>query len=551
MSSAPSHWSRDLYAAALITVLSIPQGIAYAMIAGMPPAAGLYAAALPTVVGSLLRSSRHVITGPTNALSLLVGAMIAQHASLDPIAAGGLLAILVGAMQAGAGLLRLGVLVDYISTSVVTGYITGAGVLIAAGQLGNLTGTPMGDSPLPWQIMGWVHGLGAVELAPLGLGIGSAAAILALRRLRPRWPSEILVIGLATAAVPLLGLHTQTLADLGTIPGGLPAFGLPLEALPHLAILLPVAVAASLLSLVESSSVARSISAHTGQPLDLDREFLGQGAANIVAGMTSAYPTSGSLTRSALNHSVGGTTRWAGAIAGVAMLAVPTVAGPWLDRIPLAALAGLLMVVATNLVDLTRIRRVLLSNRGDAMAFGATLMGTWVLPLDRAIVLGVGISLVLFLRRARTLVISELRIDPDGRLVESMDGSGEGYPGIRVLHVEGQLFFAAARELEAALNAVIADPTVGVLILRLKRTQGLDLTTAEVLIAASERLQETGRHLFLVGMRPDTMNALQTSGAADHLGKDHLFPTQRRWFAATEDAIAAARALQHISDGPE
>jgi len=547
MTATPSSLKRDLGAALAVTVLSIPQGIAYAIIAGMPPAAGLYAAALPTIVGSLLRSSRHVITGPTNALSLLVGAMIAQHAELDPVSASGLLAVIVGIMQLAAGVFRLGVLVDYISTSVVTGYITGAGVLIAAGQLGNLTETPLGQGHLPQQLWGWAQSLDQLHAAPLCVGLASAAGILALKKVRPRWPSEVLVIAAATVVVYAMDLQVRTLTDLGAIPRGLPAFGLPLDALPHLAIVLPVAVAASLLSLVESSSVARSISSRTGQRLDLDREFLGQGAANVVAGVVGAYPTSGSLTRSALNHTAGATTRWSGALAGATMLAVPTVIGGWLDQIPLAALAGLLMVVASSLVDLVRIRRIVESDREDALAFGATLLGTWILPLDQAILLGVGISLVLFLRRARHLVISEMRLDGDGRLVEAVDGRGERYEGVRILHVEGQLFFAAARELEFSLNQLIADPEVHVLILRLKRTQGLDLTTAEVLVAASARLQASGRHLFLVGMRPATMASLHRSGAVEHIGDDNLFPTQRRWFAATEDAVTAARAILEAS----
>ena len=404
-----AHLRQDLRAALSVTVLSIPQGIAYAIIAGMPPAAGLYAAALPTVIGSLLRSSPHVITGPTNALSLLVGAMIAQHADLDPVSAGALLALIVGVMQVAAGILRLGVLVDYISTAVITGYITGAGVLIAAGQLGHLTETPMGSGYLFEQIWGWALSVHTLQPAPITLGLISALSILALKTLRPRWPSEVLVIAVATVAAGLLHLEVRTLADLGGIPGGLPGFSLPSEAMAQLGIVLPVAVAASLLSLVESASVARSLSARTGQPLDLDREFLGQGAANLVAGVAGAYPTSGSLTRSALNHAAGARTRTSGVIAGATMLLIPTLAGGWLDGIPLPALAGLLMVVAFSLVEPTRIRRIVESDREDALAFGATLMGTWILPLDRAILLGVGISLALFLRRARHLVITEMR----------------------------------------------------------------------------------------------------------------------------------------------
>ncbi len=523
---------RDFAAALAVTFMAAPQGVAYALIAGLPPAMGLYAACLPAIVGSLLRSSNHVVAGPTNALSLLIGTAVIGS-GMDPTSTALTLAFMVGAIQLGAGLLRLGVLVDYISTPVVVGYITGAGVLIAVGQVPNVVVSPVA----------------------VGTALAVAAGIVGFRYFKPEFPAAALLIAITTLAswaADFEALGVQRIGDLAAIPHGLPPLTLPVLTPERVLDLMPIAVAATVLSLVESSAVARAISAQSGQHLDLNSEFRGQGLANVAAAFTGGYPISGSLGRTTLNYKMGAQTRWAGVFSGVLILGVLLVLGPALNYTPICGLAGLLFVVAYDLIDRDRIRKVVLSGTGDAMAFGATLVGTWVLPLDKAIYLGVIISLVVFLRRSSHLVARDLRLGPRGNLREfDLDeAGGGGCERIRILHIEGQLFFAAASELEAALTEATSDPRIAVLIVRLKRTQGLDITAAEVLRATGKRLQSQGRHLLLVGMREPAMQVLRASGISDELGTDHLFPTRRRWFAAMNEAIGAALALVEEHEEP-
>jgi len=518
-------WQADVVAAVAVTFMAVPQGVAYALIAGLPPAAGLYAAAIPVIVGAVARSSRFVVTGPTNALSLLVGAMAVGQLGVPPVQAALLLALLVGLLQVGAGLLRLGVLVNYISGPVVLGYITGAGVLIGVGQWRHLVADP-------WSI---------------GTGLAVAAGIVALRWGLPRLPGAVVMLSLATAAswaADFGALGVARIADLASIPVGLPPLTLPPMNLELARALVPVAIAATVLSLVESSSVARTLAAKTGEPIDLDRDFLGQGLANVAAAFFGGYPTSGSLSRSALNYSAGATSRASAALSGVAMLGVLAVLGPVVDHTPISALAGLLLVVAVDLVDLEQIRRVVSGGRrGDLLAFAGTLIGTWVLPLDQAILLGVAISIGMFLRRVRHLTLRRLVLE-DGLLREAKrDAADPSCPAVRILHVEGQLFFAAAPILEAALNEATADPAVRVVILRMKRSQGVDATTAGMLRGAAERMAERGQHLILVGMRSRAMEILQIGGVVDALGPDKIFPTEPGWFAAMNRAIASAVTL--------
>ena len=534
----------EVMAALTVTLMSVPQGVAYAIIAGLPPAMGLYAGALPAIVGSLFRSSRHVVTGPTNALALLVGTSVAG-AFDDPAAAAVTLALMVGGIQLLAGFLRLGTIVDYVSAAVVTGYITGAGILIGAGQLRNLTGSPGERGNLIEQLSSWVEGLEALHPLSLVVGLATAISILVLRRWFGRSVSAMAAISaslVAAWALDLGGQGVQLVRDLSSVPQGLPPFSLPD---PTLVLpLMPVALAGVLLSLVESTSVARSIASRSGQRLELTREFIGTGLANITAGLFSAFPVSGSLSRSALNEQSGATTRLAGAASGVLMLVVLLGLGPIVDLVPVASLAGLLVVVAVDLVDMPRIRRLVRASLSDRLAFAGTLLGTWVLPLDQAIAVGVGINIVLFLRQSQLLVVRELWVDRNQRLIE-VDPDDEPpanlfvCSAIRILHLEGPLFFGAAGELDAALQRVVQDPDAKVILVRVKRAHGLDFTTASVLIATHQRLQEQGRTLLLVGMRPNVMQLMRRTGVAEVM-QGHLFPTKRGWFVAMNDALAHA-----------
>ena len=404
---------------------------------------------------------------------------------------------MVGVMQFAAGALRLGAFVDYISNPVVLGYITGAGLLIGMGQLPNVTGTAGGQGWLGERLWGWSQGLGATDPMTVALALSTTALIVVLRRISKRLPSAIIALGLSTLVCWFFGLHDQglkTIADLAPIPQGLPPLTWP--DLSLLKALFPVAVACTVLSLVESSAVARSIAADTRQRLTLSVEFTGQGLANIAAGLFGGYPTSGSLARSAINHQAGARSRYGGIVAGVLMLLILLVAGPVVNETPLAALAGLLLVVATDLVKTDRIRQTLNSNWADQISFAGTLLGTWVLTLDQAIYVGVAISIVFFLRQARVVNIRQLSITEDQTLVESSVGDFGGLQAqpIRILQLEGHLFFGAVGQLQSAVELVMQAPQLKVLILRLRQAHGMDVTVAAKLVELQEQLHQEGKH---------------------------------------------------------
>jgi SulP family sulfate permease len=545
----------DLASAVAVLFLTVPQGLAYATVAGLPPAMGLYAASIPAIVGSLVHSSRHIVVGPTNSLSLLVGGAVLASSSHSPVEVAIALALGVAVFQVVATALRLSAVVDYVSSPTVLGYITGAGVLIAVGQLHHLTATEGPRGRLWTTLGGWIEVLPEASSLPVlvgGLTIATLVVVrLVGRKLGRRLPAALLVMVFGIAADLVFDLQSRglrVLSDLAPIPSGLPPLTLPS---PALAIeLAPFALACAMLSLVESNAIARSIAARTGQHLDSKREFLGQGLANLSAAFCGGYPVSGSLVRSSLNQQSGAKSRAAGALTGVLMLVVLLLFASLFDHIPLSCLAGLLVVVGWDLIDVKRIRTVLRTSWGDRLTFAVTMIGTWVLPLDKAIYLGVGLSLVWFLRKARLLTVRELVITPAGLLQEHRLGASLGEhrrcSSIRLIQVEGALFFGSAGELRVALDKVALEPGVRVLIVRVKRARGLDATVAEAFTSLAAGMRERGQHLLLAGMNVDMMRVLERSGAAAEIGAEQLFPTQTRWFAALE--AAKQRALSLVGD---
>ncbi len=361
-----------------------------------------------------------------------------------------------------------------------------------------------------------------------------------MRAIDRRIPAAILALASATVIsvvfdLPAKGL-TQ-LGDLSAVPVGLPPFTLP--GVPSMA-LLSLGLATMVLSLVEASAVARSLADQTGDPLDSTREFVGQGLANLSAAFFGGYPVGGSLSRSKLNHQAGAKTRMAGVFAGLLTLLVLMVAGPVAEKTPIASLAGLLLVVAWDLVDRERIAMAMNSALGDKVAFVTTVAGTWLLPLDKAIYLGVAISIALFVRRASALVVRPMRVDASGRLREVPVAEASA---ISVLQVEGALFFGAAPGLRDALAAAGSTEEVRAIVVRLKRTQGLDMTCLDVLARAATTLRERGKVLILASTPPVAMERLASTGIDEIIGRENIFPTCEGWFVAMDHALERAVAV--------
>ncbi|MBT6177578.1 MAG: SulP family inorganic anion transporter [Deltaproteobacteria bacterium] len=498
------HARADFLAASSVLFMAIPQGIAYALIAGIPPVMGLYAATVPTIVGSLMRSSRHVITGPTNALSLLFAGTLALNLSADPAEIALTTALMVGLFQILAGWFRVGALIGLISSSVVLGYITGAGVLIAVGQLPNLTGTSAAHGNIYQMLSGWFAQLDSVSWLSVSIGLTTTLFIAALKKFRQTLPSPVIAIVLATLCSSIFGLSEGGLSiiqNISPIPSGFPQFTQPdLSLVPSL---LPIAFALTMLSLVESSSVARTLAFESKQPIDNNVEFSGQGLANITAAFCGGYPISGSPSRSKLNQVAGAQTRMAGVLSGTMMLAVLAGFGELINQTPLAALAGLLMIVAWDLIDLPRIRATLRSALADKVSFLITLVATCTLTLDLAIYTGIALSILMNIMGYRKLRAFQYSIrGTELQATPLSDSPGLTDMVFRVVGLDGKLFFGAETKLRKILKQVLTPEVTRCVVIHIEDKSQIDFSIATCILEFSNQLQAQDGTLILSGLSP-------------------------------------------------
>ncbi|MCU0558493.1 MAG: SulP family inorganic anion transporter, partial [Desulfobacterales bacterium] len=345
----------DVVAGLTVAVVAVPQSMAYALIAGVPVQYGLFASIVPTIVACLWGSSAHLVTGPTTAVSLVVFTTLSELAragSAHYLELALLLAFFVGVIQLGMGVARLGVFLNFVSHSVILGFSTGAAVLIGFKQIPNFLGVKLEKGvSLPGALWSLLTSLSGVHAPTLALGLLTVLVVVVLKKLRPAWPGTLLAMLLTGLLVGAFDLGAQGVAVVGAIPRSLPPFHLPAVGWDeHIGRLVPGALAIAILGLVEAASIAKAIAGQTHQRINLNQEFLGQGLANLAAGLFSGYPGSGSFTRSAINFRSGGKTPMSGIISGVAVAVTVLAAAPLAAHLPVAALAGALLVISWEMI---------------------------------------------------------------------------------------------------------------------------------------------------------------------------------------------------------
>ncbi|MBN1937667.1 MAG: SulP family inorganic anion transporter, partial [Anaerolineae bacterium] len=394
----------DLIAGLTVAIISLPQSIAFALISELPAQVGLYTAIVGSIVGALWGSSNHLQTGPTNTTSLLVLSTllaVAQPNTPEYLAAAGMMALLVGLFRLLLGLARLGVLVNFVSDSVIVGFTSGAGILLIFNQIRNLLRLEIPSTPTLWQTIPLiVTHLLQTHWPSLLIGAATIAIIVVLRRINPRWPGPLIAMVAASAVVALLGLDAQGVRIVGAMPHGLPQLArLPLGDWKLASQLATGSLAIAVIGLVETISIARMVAARTGQRLDSNQEFVGQGLANIASAFFSGYTCAGSFTRTPVNYEAGARTPLASAFSGLLVLVVMLVLAPLAAYVPLAALAGTLMLTAYGLIDKTKIARVWRSAPGDRLIMIVTCAGALALPLQYAVLSGIALSVGYYLIR--------------------------------------------------------------------------------------------------------------------------------------------------------
>ena len=544
----------DLWAGLTIAAVAIPQCIAFALLIGVPVPAVVASAIVGTVLCSLFCSSRHLVVGPTNTISIILASALLTLAAepLAPLQKVLLIGFLMGAIQLAAGLSGLGKITQFVSRSVIVGYTTAVGILIAVGQLGSLLGIARApDVSLPGTLRHLVTSFFTLNLNHVTAITGLVALflILTLRRWRPRWPDGLPVLLLAGGASYIFNLHNYGVAvvgDLGAISGGIPLFsGFPLNA--DTARLIPeitsIAVAAAILGMLESVTVAKSLAAKTGQPIDPNQELIGMGVGNLVGSGFGATPGSASFLRSAANLQSGGRTQWSVVASGVFVLLIVVAISPVLAYIPIAAIAAYLVVIAVRLFQPSQIFLVRHSTSADAAVFWISLIAALFLKLDTAIFVGIGVSLVFFLQKASAPALTEHAFNDVGQLAEIDSPAERNNAQISIVHVEGDLFFGAADIFQDGVRRLAADPNIHVFILRMKNARHLDATTVMALDQLHDYLKSENRHLLISGVHGDVALVLKRSGLAARIGLENMFPAEENPTLATKKALQRAQQL--------
>ena len=535
----------DLTAGMLSALLVLPQGFAFASLAGLPPEYGLYTALLPCVIAALLGCSWHMVTGPTNANSL------ALFATLAPLAAVGspayiqlalVVTVMVGLMQWLVGVLRLGSAANFISPSALRGFMTGAAALIALHSLVDFFGLP----PPAQHATGAVLAHLAQNLSrgvPAAWVVGGVTLVLAvgLKRMLPRWPFMLIALIAGSALAYSMGGAVKV---VGSIPAIWPAFHLPQVRLESLPELLSIAFALTIVALGQSISVAKTVAQRSGQAIDANREFRGQGAANVVGGFFSCYVACGSVNRSMPNFEAGARTPLAAVFSACLLLLLLAFSAPLLSHIALPAIAALLLWVASSLIDVPGWKKLWRQSRADFSIAAATALATISIRLEMAILLGTMLSLVVYLHRTSRPPMRVMGFDsassggiterPFVVLAKLADGAAPSQgalpecPQLKMIRMEGEVYFGAVPHVSDALRDLRAVPNAPRhLLVMAKSMNFIDAAAADLWRAELTARRAEGGDLYFHRPRPEVIAFWQRVDYIRALGEDHIFATKR------------------------
>ena len=514
-------------------LVALPQGVAFATIAGMPPEYGLYAGMIPAVIAALFGSSWHLVSGPTTAASIVLFSVLSPHAepgSAQYVSLALTLTFLVGLIQISMGLAKLGTLVNFISHSVVTGFTAGAAILIATNQVKHFTGlaVPRGTSFADTWGMVFTQfadirtGIFIVGLVTLLLGI-------AVKRWLPKWPYMIVaMLGGSLLAAVLANWKGIVLPTVGALPAVLPPLSAPMLDGDSIRAVASGVVAVTLLALTEAVSIARALAARSGQHVDGNQEFVGQGLSNLLGSFFSGYVATGSFNRSGVNYAAGAKTPIAAMLAGMFLLVLVLLVAPWAQYLPNAAMAGILFLVAWGLIDFEEIIHTLKSSRAESAILFATFAATLFLALEEAIIIGVLLSLSLYLSRTSKPQVRVRTLDPYSSKRKFTDAeNAPECPQLRFVRIDGSLFFGATSHIRETLAAQDqANPAQQHVAVVAHGINFVDLAGAHYLAEEAEQRRARGGGLYFIRIKGAVQEQLAESGALKIIGGANLFDSK-------------------------
>ncbi|MGB6318528.1 MAG: SulP family inorganic anion transporter [Litorimonas sp.] len=530
-----SIFSRDLIAAVVVTILLVPQSLAYALLAGLPPKVGIYASITPLLAYALLGSSRQLNVGPTAVISLMTANTISELPEELRVIGAAALAVIVGVMLIGAGLLKAGFLMNFVSRPVVSAYITGAAFLIIISQLQHILGVDGGGRTAFAMLGNLREQLSGIGILTLGVGIAALVSFYLARnsvayqlvkaglssnmaRMASRM-APIVIIAIFILISWLLSLEDRGLAVVGFVPGGLPPLSLPMVSGPLLQSLLIPAAVIAIVAFVDSTSTAQELASRRRGSINANRELFGLGAANLAAGLSSGYAVNGSMSRSAVNASAGGETPLSGIIVAALMAVTALFLTPLLEPLPLAVLAALIIIACLSLLDFKTIWRTWVYSRMDGLTAIATFLAVLLLGVQYGVLAGVVLAMALHIRTT---------VNPHMPLVGRFPGTEhyrdasrfvvETSDQVKTLRIDESLYYANARTLEDRVAQVVAEtPHLTDLILMCTAVNRIDASALGSLETINQRLSSNGVKLHFSDMQSRVRERLFRSSFLDRL----------------------------------
>ena len=525
----------DLIAGFTGAVIVLPQGVAFATIAGLPPEFGLYTAMVTPIIAALFGSSRHLISGPTTAISIVVFAAISNHAepgSAEFISLALTLTFLAGIYQLAFGLARLGSLVNFVSHTVVIGFTAGAAILIATSQMKNVLGVHVakGESFFhTWLELG--QEIGNTNIYILIVAVTTLVSALFIKRFYPKIPN--LLIGLVVGSFVALAFSgsNANIQLVGEIPAHLPPLTLPDFSLASIKMLAPEAFAVALLGLIEAVSISRAIATKSNQRIDANQEFIGQGLSNITGSFFSSYAGSGSFTRSGINYASGAKTPLSAIFAAIILMIIVLLIAPLTAYLPVAAMGGVILIVAYNLIDIHHIKEILKYSKSETSILLTTFFATLFLELEFAIYLGVLLSLVIFLARTSTPEVVTLAPDIDDtgkkKLINITKKPLNQCPQLKIIRIDMSIYFGSINHIQNRLHHLIEQENIKHILIVGTGINFIDLSGAEALVTDAKRLESQGGGLYFTELKASVYEYISKNCFVAKVGNKHFFDSKK------------------------
>lgn len=528
----------DLMAGITGAVIVLPQGVAFATIAGLPPEYGLYTAMVTPIIAALFGSSLHLISGPTTAISIVIFSTLSAS-GVEPGSAAYIqnaltITFLAGVYQLAFALARLGVLVNFVSHTVVIGFTAGAAILIASSQMKYVLGVdvPRGESFLhTWYNI--VHALPSMNGAILAVSLITLLTAILIKRLLPKLPNMLIALVFGSLVALAVGGESAGINFVAEIPAQLPPISSPDFSFQAMKALAPQAFAVALLGLIEAVSISRAIASKSHQRIDGNQEFFGQGLSNIVGSFFSSYAGSGSFTRSGVNYTAGAKTPLSAIFAALILAAIILLVAPLTGYLPTAAMGGIILLVAYNLVNWETIWKIIETSRSETSILLTTFFATLFLELEFAIYLGVLLSLVIFL--ARTSIPDVVSLAPDrdpnsGKptlVKESREHNLKECPQLKIIRVDMSVYFGSANHIQNRLHYISEKQGIKHILVIGTGVNFIDMTGAEMIEQESDRLQEKGGGLYFAELKPKVKNFIHQGHFDEHIGAQYFFAEKK------------------------